>query len=95
VRASGGTAVAVPEAAIDATQRLAGAHGAGYVSPESAAALAAVGQLRKGGEVGDDDLVVVFDCGIGQKYPAAPGATEARVVALDEVETVDIAGLLA
>ena len=80
VRASGGTAVAVPEAAIDATQRLAGVLGAGYVSPESAAALAAVGRLREGGEVGKDDLVVVFDCGIGQKYPPPAGLPEAELV---------------
>jgi threonine synthase len=50
-------------------QTFAGRKGAGYVSPESAAALAAVPLLRNRGEIGPNDEVVVFDCGIGQKYP--------------------------
>jgi threonine synthase len=66
---SGGTAVAVPEDAISEMQTFAGRLGAGYVSPESAAALAAVPLLRERGEVAGDENVVVFDCGIGQKYP--------------------------
>jgi threonine synthase len=69
LRESGGTAVAVPEDAISEMQTLAGRSGAGYVSPESAAALAAVPVLRERGEVTRDENVVVFDCGIGQKYP--------------------------
>jgi threonine synthase len=47
--------------------------GAGYMSPESAAALAAVPELRNRGELDQDAEVVVFDCGIGQKYPPPPG----------------------
>ena len=46
--------------------------GAGYVSPTSAAALAAVLERRNRGELGQDAEVVVFDCGIGQKYPSPP-----------------------
>ncbi|MGH3088092.1 MAG: threonine synthase, partial [Rubrobacteraceae bacterium] len=42
IRSSGGTAVAVSEDAISDMQLLAGKTGAGYVAPESAAALAAV-----------------------------------------------------
>jgi hypothetical protein len=42
LRESGGTAVAVDEGSITAMQTFAGRLGAGYVSPESAAALAAV-----------------------------------------------------
>ena len=55
-------------------------HRVGYVSPESAAALAAVPVLRDGGEIGRDDKVIVFDCGIGQKYspPRNPPRTSCR-----------------
>jgi threonine synthase len=69
LRESGGTAVAVGEESISEMQKFAGRKGAGYVSPESAAALAAVPVLRERGDVDTDDEVVVFDCGIGQKYP--------------------------
>jgi threonine synthase len=69
LRESGGTAVAVGEESISEMQKFAGRMGAGYVSPESAAALAAVPVLRERGDVDRDDEVIVFDCGIGQKYP--------------------------
>ena len=69
LRESGGTAVAVSEESISEMQTFAGRLGAGYVSPESAAALAAVPVLRERGEIDREDEVVVFDCGIGQKYP--------------------------
>jgi threonine synthase len=80
LRESGGTAVAVGEDSIVEMQTLAGRLGVGYVSPESAAALAAISELRDRGEVGRDDSVVVFDCGIGQKYPPPPGLPEPPVV---------------
>ena len=51
LRESGGTAVAVSEDAISEMQRFAGGLGAGYVSPESAAALAAVPVLRDRGDI--------------------------------------------
>jgi threonine synthase len=69
LRESGGTAVAVPEDDISEMQTFAGRLGAGYVSPESAAALAAVPVLRERGDVASTEEVVVFDCGIGQNYP--------------------------
>jgi threonine synthase len=69
LRESGGTAVAVGEESISEMQKFAGRKGVGYVSPESAAALAAVPVLRERGDVDRDDEVIVFDCGIGQKYP--------------------------
>ena len=80
LRESGGTAVAVDEDSISEMQTFAGSMGAGYVSPESAAALAAVPVLRDGGEIGRDDEVVVFDCGIGQKYPPPHNLPEPPVV---------------
>ena len=86
LRESGGTAVAVPEDAISEMQKFAGRLGAGYVSPESAAALAAVPLLREKGEVEGHEEVVVFDCGIGQKYPPPQGLPEPPVVDPDDLD---------
>jgi threonine synthase len=80
LRESGGTAIAVSEDSISEMQTFAGRMGAGYVSPESAAALAAVPVLRDKREVGRNDEVVVFDCGIGQKYPPPRNLPEPPVV---------------
>lgn len=80
LRESEGAAIAVSEDAIDEMQRLAGRMGVGYVGPESAAALAAVPELSRRGVIGAGDHVVVFDCGIGQKYPPPPGLPEPPVV---------------
>ena len=80
LRESGGTATAVGEDSISEMQTFAGRMGAGYVSPESAAALAAVPVLRGSGEIGRDDQVVVFDCGIGQKYPPPQNLPEPPVI---------------
>ena len=86
LRESGGTAVAVSEDAISEMQTLAGRHGGGYVSPESAAALAAVPLLRERGEVDRDENVVVFDCGIGQKYPPPGDLPEPPTVDPDDLD---------
>jgi len=80
LRDSGGTAVAVDEQSITDMQMFAGRMGAGYVSPESAAALAAVPELRNRGELDRNAEVVVFDCGIGQKYPPPPGLPAPPIV---------------
>ncbi|HVM00293.1 MAG TPA: threonine synthase [Egibacteraceae bacterium] len=91
VWASGGTALAVPEDGIDELQVLAGRRGAGYVGPETAAALAGVRLLAERGELEADEDVVVFDTGVGHKCPAPglprppvvdPGVDEDRLVAL-------------
>jgi threonine synthase len=86
LRESGGTAVAVPEDAISEMQMLAGRFGAGYVSPESAAALAAVPLLRERGEVARHEDVVVFDCGIGQKYPPPHDLPEPPTVDPNDID---------
>jgi threonine synthase len=91
LRESGGTAVAVGEGAISEMQTAAGRLGAGYVSPESAAAFAAVPELRARGELDPDDSVVVFDCGIGQKYPPPSTLPEPPVV---DPADVDLDALL-
>jgi threonine synthase len=80
LRESGGMAMAVGEDSISEMQTFAGRLGAGYVSPESAAAFAAVPVLRDRGEIGRNDEIVVFDCGIGQKYPPPQDLPEPPVV---------------
>jgi threonine synthase len=83
VRQSGGLAVAIEESAIDDAQLLAGSAGMGYVSPETAAGLAAVRTLRERGDIERNDRVVVFDTGVGQKYPPPVGLPERVTVPAD------------
>lgn len=92
LRASGGTAVAVDEGTIDEAQRLVARTTGHYVAPESAAAFAAVPELRARGVVADGDEVVVFDCGVGHKYPDPPGLPTAPTVRPDDL---DVDALLA
>ncbi len=77
LRESGGTAVAVGEDELGAAQLLAGRLGAGYVGPETGAALAALPVLRERGDLRAGDEVVLFDCGSGHK--AAPPGGLGRV----------------
>lgn len=71
IRDSGGTAVAVSEEdLLDALNELAAAEGV-YVCPEGAATLAALRQLRRSGEIGAGERVVLYDTGSGLKYPEA------------------------
>jgi len=67
LRRSGGGAVAVPEAEIEAMQLYAAAQGAGYLCLESAAALAALPVMRERGLIGRDERVALFDTGAGFK----------------------------
>src|SRR5688500_1778882 len=84
IRASGGTAIAVEESDIDVGQGMAGRLGLGYVSPETGAVIAAVAQLRSDGSIDPGERVVVFDTGIGHKYPAPPDLPGPPVVAAGE-----------
>jgi threonine synthase len=84
IRASGGTAVAVPEDEMDAHQVLAGRLGAGYVAPETGAVFAAIRHLATGGWIDRGEVVVAFDTGIGHKYPPPPGMPQPPVVGADE-----------
>jgi threonine synthase len=72
LRRSGGGAIAVPEAAIEAMQLYAAAQGAGYLCLESAAALAALPVMRERGLVGRDERVALFDTGAGFKSDPPP-----------------------
>jgi threonine synthase len=70
LRRSGGGAIAVPETEIEAMQTYAANAGAGYLSLESAAALAALPMMREQGLIASDERVVVFDTGAGFKSEA-------------------------
>lgn len=95
IRDSAGTAVAVDEDDIDRAQHLAGSHGAGYVSPETAAVVAATAELRATGWIARDERVVVFDTGVGAKYPAPPLTTRPPVVDPDDVDPDELLATLA
>jgi threonine synthase len=91
VRDSGGTAVAVSEDALDEMQARVAAAGAGYVSPETAAAVAAIPDLTANGFLARDEEVVVFDTGIGYKYPpGGPPPAEPVRVSGDETDLDDL-----
>jgi threonine synthase len=85
IRASGGTAIEVPEAALAPTQAFAARHGAGFLSLESAAAFAALAELRGQHAVEPGDTVVVFDTGAGfkSKLPELPPSRGRSVGAND------------
>jgi threonine synthase len=69
VRATGGTAVAVSDAALLAEQRRLAADEGTFICPEGAACMAAAQQLRESGFLGAADTVVVLNTGTGLKYP--------------------------
>ena len=68
LRESRGTAVAVSEAAIADTMRMAGESEGFLLCPEGAAAVAGAAKLRRDGWIGETDEVVVFNTGTGLKY---------------------------
>jgi len=79
IRASGGTAIAVPDEAMFAAQREAGrAEGIG-LCPEGGACVAALRLLVERGEVGRDERIVVFNTASAAKYVEML-ATEAPVI---------------
>jgi len=71
LRASGGSALAVPEAELFTAQQLMGSRGLGYVSLETAAAGAGLQALVEAGLIARDESVVLFDTGAGFKSDAA------------------------
>ena len=70
LRRSKGGAVAVPEAEIEAMQAFAAREGAGFLSLESSAALAALPVLLERGLIDAGDRVALFDTGAGFKSEA-------------------------
>jgi threonine synthase len=72
VRASGGTAIAVPEARIPEWLRMAvSAEGISFC-PESAACVGAAEILARDGWLKPADRVVIYNCGAAQKYAHVP-----------------------
>jgi threonine synthase len=81
IRATGGTAVAVTDQQLLASQRQAARAEGTWVCPEGAACFAAVGQLRRTGWLADSDEVVVVNTAAGLKYPQTMPARPALVPA--------------
>ena len=69
VRASGGAALAVSDAAIEQARATVAAKEGLLLCPEGAATYAAYLQARERGLVRDEERVVLFNCASGLKYP--------------------------
>ena len=69
IRATSGTAVAVTDEQLLASQRQAARAEGIWACPEGAACFAAVAQLRRTGWLAESDEVVVVNTGAGLKYP--------------------------
>jgi len=85
IRATGGTAVAVTDEQLLASQRQAARAEGTWVCPEGAACFAAVEQLRRTGWLADGDEVVVVNTGAGLKYPQTMPARPALVSANGQI----------
>ena len=68
LRESDGTAVAVSDQEIMEAAKLIGRTQGMFVCPEGAATLAGFQRLRRQGWIGDDETVVLFNTGSGNKY---------------------------
>ena len=88
VRESGGVAMAVSDAAIEAAVAEAGAKDGLLLCPEGGATLAAYRKAREEGIVSADDRVLLFNCATGLKYPLAD-----RSAYLDKDGPIDWAAL--
>jgi threonine synthase len=88
VRESGGFAIAVEDAAIEAAWREVGAVEGILLCPEGAATYAAYQQALADGRIGRDARVVLFNCATGLKYPMPPAG-----IPLDRTRPVDYASL--
>jgi threonine synthase len=81
IRATAGTAVAVTDEELLASQRQAARAEGTWVCPEGAACFAAVERLRAAGWLADTDEVVVVNTGAGLKYPQTMPARPALLPA--------------
>jgi threonine synthase len=81
LRATGGTAVAVTDAELLASQRQAARAEGCWVCPEGAACFAAVDRLRAAGWLAATDVVVTVNTGAGLKYPQTVPARPALITA--------------
>jgi threonine synthase len=85
--ATGGTAVAVDDDALLASQRQIAQLEGAFICPEGAACFTAVRQLRQAGWLADDDRVVVLNTGTGLKYPDTVPADVPVLAATGEIPT--------
>ena len=69
IYATGGTAVAVSDADLLASQRQVAELEGTWICPEGAACFTAIGRLREQGWLAEGDEVVVVNTGTGLKYP--------------------------
>ncbi len=72
VRESGGFAIAVPDAEIEASRAEVAAEEGMHLCPEGAATYAAYKTALADGRIGADESAVLFNCGSGLKYPMPP-----------------------
>jgi threonine synthase len=72
LRDTGGFAVAVPDAEIEAARAHVGSRDGLLLSPEGAATYAAYLKAAASGRIGASDEVVLFNCASGLKYPMPP-----------------------
>jgi len=91
LRRSGGGAVAVPEADLEAMQLSVARHGGGYLSLETAAAVAALPILLQRGAIEAGERIALFDTGNGFKS-AAPVVELPRAVANDPAAWEELLG---
>ena len=90
VRASGGVALATPEADIPKWMQLASAQEGIALCPETAVCYGALEVLLKNGAVKKSDRIVVFNTGAAQKYPEAVNEKLARVDCTKPIEWAKI-----
>jgi threonine synthase len=83
--ATGGTAVAVTDAELLASQRQAASLEGTWICPEGAACFAAAGRLREAGWLAEDDEVVVLNTGCGLKYPETIPASPPLLAGQDRI----------
>jgi len=95
LRASGGAAVAVPEAELRPMQAMVGRSDGGFVSLETAAAVAALPYLVEAGRLDPKERVVLFDTGAGFKSEPPAGMKFPAVVPADPGRWDDVLERLA
>ncbi len=88
VRESGGFAIAVEDAAIDAARSDVARREGLLLCPEGAATYAAFKQSLAAGRIARDARVVLYNCGTGLKYPMPPADQR-----LDRHKPIDYAAL--
>ena len=88
VRASGGTAIAVDDEAIQAELDECGQRDGLLLCPEGAATLAALRKAQASGLVRAGERVVLFNCADGHKYPLRPATAQ-----IDRHQPVDFTAL--